>query len=138
MKRAGQLSDNFESEGLPQGDGPLICAHYEIKLHCAEASLAGAVERMRAHGASDAPACRPGSRDVTTIGYVRAAALLIGLKKIRAENLAIFLCDENFVLSREPVVQSVLARQILRQRVCLARANRWLQDRPNRIGVSGL
>src|SRR5260370_41513689 len=111
MERAGKPADNFESEAAPQRNGGVISAHHKIKLHGLEAAFAGALQRMRAHGASHAPAGGPRSRDVATVGDVRAAALLVGLQEISAENLGICWCDEDFVLGSEPKVARSLAER---------------------------
>src|SRR5260370_16387365 len=135
MERAGKPADNFESEAAPQRNGAVISAHHKIKLHGLEAAFAGALQRMRAHGASHAPAGGPRSRDVATVGDVRAAALLVGLQEISAENLGICLCDEDFMLGSEPISERFLAAPLSRQAVGLPSANGGLQNRPNGIGV---
>ncbi len=48
------------------------------------------------------------------IGYVRAAALLIGLQKVCAHNLDVVFRDENLMPGSKPILERVLARHILR------------------------
>src|SRR6266403_523525 len=119
LKRAGKLADNFESEALPKCDG----------------ALAGTLERVRAHRASYASAGCPGSGDVSGIGHVRAAAVLIGLQKIRAHNVGVLFRGEDVVPGSEPILECFLARHVSRQRVRITCANGRLQNRPNRIGI---
>jgi len=107
----------------------------KIKLHSGEAALARAIEGMRAHRTRHTAAGGSGSSYVAAVGYVRAAALLVGLQKIRANNLGVLFRDEDFVAGSKPVIKGILARHLSRQRVCLAGANGVLQNRPDGVGV---
>src|SRR6266478_4477838 len=60
MERAGKTADNFEAEGLPEGNRAFVRTHYKLKLHGGEAAFAGPVQRMRAHRTRHAPAGGPG------------------------------------------------------------------------------
>src|SRR6266404_8380889 len=114
MERAGKAADNFEAEGLPERDRPFVGAHHKIKLHGGEAAFAGAVERMRAHRTRHASAAGRGSSYVAAVGYVRAAALLVSLQEICAENPGVFFGDEDFVPGSKPVIEGFLTRHIAR------------------------
>src|SRR6266404_6868245 len=103
LKRGRKPADNFESEALPKCDGAPVRAHHKIELHGLEATLAGSIERVRAHRASYASAGCPGSGDVSGIGHVRAAAVLIGLQKIRAHNVGVLFRGEDVVPGSEPI-----------------------------------
>lgn len=110
LKRARKPADDFKSQTLPQCDGPFIGADHKIELHGLESAFAGAIEGMRAHLASHAPAGCPGSGDVSAIGYVRAAALLIGLQKVCAHNLDVVFRDENLMPGSKPILERVITR----------------------------
>src|ERR1700736_933232 len=86
MERAGKTPDDFEAKALPECQRAFVRTHDKIKLHGLEATFAGAIERMRAHRAGHASPGGPWSGYVAAVGYVRAAALLVRLQKIRAEN----------------------------------------------------
>src|SRR6266849_10149973 len=135
MERAGKTADDLEAETLPERRGALVGAHHKIKLHGGEAALARAIEGMRAHRTRHAAAGGSGSSYVAAVGYVRAATLLVGLQKIRANNVGVLFRDEDFVPGSKPVIEGFLARHLSRQRVCLAGADRRFQNRPNEIGV---
>src|SRR5882762_6434314 len=137
MERAGETADNFEAEGLPERDRPFVGAHHKIKLHGGEAAFAGAIERMRAHRTRHASAAGRGSSYVATIGNVRAAALLVSLQEIRAEDVRVFFRDKDFVTGSKPIIEGILARHVSRERVCLAGSDRGLQDRPDGVRVGG-
>ncbi len=135
MKRTRKPANNFKSKPLPQCDGAFVRAHHKIELHGVESALAGAIEGVRAHRPSYASTGCPGSGDVSAIGYMRAAALLIGLQEVRAYELGVLFRDENLVQGSKPILECVLAPHIPRQRVRLAGTNGRLENRPNRIGV---
>ena len=135
MKRAGKTPDNFEAEALPECQRAFVRTHDKIKLHGLEATFARAIEGMRAHRARHTSPGGPGSGYVAAVGYVRAAALLVRLQKIRAENSGVIFRDEDFVPRSKPVVEGFAARHLSRQRVCLAGADRRFQNCPNEIGV---
>src|SRR5229473_3323059 len=137
MERAGKTADDLEAETLPERRGALVGAHHKIKLHGGEAALARAIEGMRAHRTRHAAAGGSGSSYVAAVGYVRAAALLVGLQKIRANNVGVLFRDEDFVPGSKPVIEGFLTRHIARQGVRLAGANGGLQDRPDGVGVGG-
>jgi len=135
LKCFGKTANNFKAKASPQPHRALVAAHHKIELHGAKPALPRALERMRAHGPSHAAACCPGSRHVATVGDVRAAAFLIGFEKVGADDFAVVLRDEDFVARRKPERQGALAIHVARLRVGFARADNWLQDRPDRIGV---
>src|SRR5882762_2208184 len=109
MERAGEPADNLEAKALPERHGALVRTHDKIKLHGLEAAFARAIERMRAHSARHASRRGPWSSYVATVGYVRAAALLVRLQKIRAENSGVIFRNEDFVPRSKPVVEGFLA-----------------------------
>src|SRR5260221_1215877 len=103
MKRPREPADNLESEATPQVYRRYVGADHKIDLHGPEAALAGSRKRVLAHRARHPASCRPRRGDITAIGHVRAAALLVGLQKIRANNLGVLFRDEDFVAGSKPV-----------------------------------
>src|SRR5260370_6827548 len=131
MERAGKSADDLEAETLPERRGALVGAHHKIKLHSGEAALARAIEGMRAHRTRHTAAGGSGSSYVAAVGYVRAAALLVGLQKIRANNLGVLFRDEDFVAGSKPVIEGILPPHVSPGRVCLAGSEPGLQDTPD-------
>src|SRR5260370_27139956 len=124
-ERAEKAAVDLEAETLPERRGALVGAHHKIKLHGGEAALAGAIERMRAHRTRHTAAGGSGSSYVAAVGYVRAAALLVGLQKIRANNLGVLFRDEDFVAGSRPSIGGRLPPPFFGAAGCRRRAD-WL------------
>src|SRR5713226_9278642 len=103
LEGSWQTPDNFKAKALPQPDGALVGADYEIELHRAKSARPRAVQRMRAHRSGHAAAHRRNGCHVAAIGDVRSAALLVCLEAVSSNDVAIVLCDEHFTLGRQPV-----------------------------------
>src|SRR3984885_15044212 len=131
QKRSRQTTHRGEAERLPEPHRPLVCAHNEVELHRAEATLARHFQRMQTHRASHAAPHRLLCGHVPAICHMRAAATLIGAKEIRAESRSIFLSHEYFMSRREPVSQRSLTAHIARQGVALACAQHRLKNLPD-------
>ncbi len=98
LECAGKPADNLEAKASPEPHGALVRADYKIELHRAESTLAGALQRVRAHGPRDAAARAARRCHVTAIRDVRSAALLVGLQEIRANDFTILFRDENLMI----------------------------------------
>src|SRR5215469_9690515 len=116
----GQPPDSRKTATFPQLDGALVGCDDEVELHGAETARPRCVERMHAHGECYAAAGCIGSGDVTAIGDVRAAAALIRLQIIGADNRAVVFGDEEFMLRRAPIGQRLVPAPVARQSISLA------------------
>ena len=96
-----------EAAALPEVDGALVGADDEVELHGAEALGARLVEGVPAHAAGDSAAgCRCCSH-VSAVGYVRAAALLIGAEVVAAQDGTVFFGYKDVMISGEPVTEPI-------------------------------
>src|SRR5882757_11178157 len=116
-KGAGEPANNFKSEAAPQVNSRFVGANHEIELHGPEATLAGSIERVCAHRATYAAACRPRSSGITAVGYVGTAALLVRLQKIGAKHVSVLNRGVDIVLRTKPIRKRLVARHIRRQGV---------------------
>lgn len=131
-----KAADNFKSETLPQPDSAFVAANNKIELHGAETALPRVFKRMRAHRASYPPADRVRRSHVAAIRNVRAAAFLISLQEVRADDFALVFCDKDLVVRQKPVGECAFPIHVTWERVRFARANDGLQNRPNRIPIA--
>jgi hypothetical protein len=135
QKRLWQAAHNLKFKTLPQSHGPLVGAHYKIKLHRSKPSCTCAVKRMRAHRSRDAAPCCGNSRHITAIGHVRSATLLIRLQKVRSDNFIFLFRHEDLMLRRSPVRKRVFLLHIAWNCIRLARAHDRFHDPPDRITI---
>lgn len=135
-KRLGETAHDDKTQASPQTYGALVGADYEIELHGAESELSGALERVRAHGATYAAARGPRRGHVPTVGDVRAPAQLIGTKKVSAHEFIIIFGDEDFMTRRKPVGQRAVPGHVARQGVRFAGTEDGFEDGPNCIRVA--
>jgi len=133
---AGKAADSLEAEALPEEQGALVGLDYEIELHGVVASLSGVFERMGAHGSSDSFAGEGRGGDVAAVGYVGAAALLIGAEVVGADDLASVFGHEDFMVVCEPIRQSRFARHVAPQGVGVSGADDRFDDGPDGDGVA--
>src|SRR3984885_5139270 len=83
QKRPRQTTHRGKAERLPEPHRPLVCAHNEVELHRAEATLARYFQRMQTHRASYTAPHRLLRCHIAAIGHMRAAATLVGAENIR-------------------------------------------------------
>ena len=102
---------------------------------CAEATLARYFQRMQTHRASYTAPHRLLRCHIAAIGHMRAAATLVGAKKIRAENRSIFLGHEYLMSRREPVSQRILTRNVRSDRISFSGRDHFVKNFPDRIVV---
>jgi hypothetical protein len=136
MKKSfGKAADDLEVEALPKAYGAVVGADDEIELHGAKAAFAGTLQGMLAHSSGDASACSGGRGDVAAIGDVRSASFLVGLQIVGTDDFVLILGDKDLTFGREPIRESALLVHVARKSVGFARADNWLQDRPDSFGV---
>src|ERR1035438_717848 len=99
QKGLREAAHNYEAQTLPEAHGAFIGADDKIKLHGAEAAGFGALKRMCGHGAGNSAADGGSRSDVAAVGDVGAPALLIGAKKISADDARVLIGDEDFVMA---------------------------------------
>src|SRR5579885_1699996 len=137
LERAGKPPDDLEAATPPELHRALVRAYDEIELHRRKSHRARLFERVFAHPAGHTPAARGGRGDVAAICDMPAAARLVRLQEIGAKNLAVFLQHEDRVAGGAPIGERRLAAHVARDRVGLAGAEGWLEDRPERVVVAG-
>src|ERR1700733_9395573 len=101
----GYAAYDLEPKLLPQAHCSLIAADYKVELHRPEAEVFCVVERMCAHGARNSATEGRGRRDVAAVRDMSAAALLVGMNEIGADNLSIFFSHEDGIFGRQPIGQ---------------------------------
>lgn len=135
QKCCRKASDNVKTEMLPELDGPVIRADHEVELHCPEAKRSGVIQRVSAHHSRDPMAGSPSGRDIAAVGNMSTSTFLIRPEEVGAHNLAVFFREEDCVVRRHPVCESLLSRPIARQRVRFTGTDNWLQDAPDCVGI---
>ena len=90
---------------------------------------------MRTHGARNAASCRVRCRDVAAICDVSSTASLIGAEEIRADDLALILCDESLMPWSPPESESFVSGHVYRKGIGFTRPYRWFENGPDRVGV---
>ena len=119
---------------LPQSYRALIAGSYKIELHGGEATPARALQRMYAHRPCH-PALTGVCRDnITAIRNVAAATAIVGAQVIGADARPPSSAT-NTSLPDARQWQTRRARNVARQRVCLAGAKDGLDHAPNGIIV---
>ena len=96
-KSLWEAADDFKLKSLPQEHGAVVRVDYKIELHRAKPALTRSAERMFTHRASHAATGAGHGGHVPTVRDVSTAAFLIGLQKIRADNIAVIFRNENLV-----------------------------------------
>ncbi len=86
-KRARKRTDNFHSERLPKLDRRFVGRNDEIELHRAKTKPSRFLQAMLAHRATDPLLARLFRDDEPRIGDVRAAAGLIRMQRVAADDL---------------------------------------------------
>src|SRR5258708_33066955 len=135
-ERLRKCADNLKFKTLPQPYGAGIGADHEIELHRAKSATAGAAQRMLTHRACHAAAGCGEACHVAAICNMPTATLLIGLQKIRADNFAVLIRDEDLVFSRKPVSKRACFVHVAREGISLAGADDGLHDGPDGVLVS--
>ena len=131
-----EAAEDRKSKALPEPHRPFIGGHDEIELHGAEAPGPGTIQGMRAHGAGDTSTGRGGCGNVAAVGYVGAAAGLIGAKEVSPNGMTAVLRDEHFVAGREPERESLPAAHLAGQGVGLSRSDYRFENGPDRIRIA--
>jgi len=137
FERRREPPDNLESVGLPRLDGALVGAHHEIELHREKAARPGVFERVFEHGAADARSLGIRRCHVAAVGHVSAAAHLVRLEKVGAENPLRFFSDEDVMAFALPVFQRIAPAHVSREGIGLSCADHRLQDGPDRVAIVG-
>ena len=103
LKRRGESANDLKAETLPELYRSLVRADDKVELHRPKARVLGQFFGVETHRSGDTTASSMSRRHVSAVAYVCTATTLICTKVVGAEDVPVFLSDENLVASREPV-----------------------------------
>src|ERR1051326_3661279 len=159
-KRAGQRADDFHAEFSPEFHRRFVGGDDKVELQCPKPQPARFAQTMLAHAASDPLPPRIRSNDEPGVCHVRAAAGLILVQCVTADDMSIlagccrgrrcrpgepngfpyrsgdFLRDVNMRLPLKPVCQPFFTRNVWIERIRVARCDHIAENFPDCVVIS--